>query len=126
MDILDRIAQPLGVIAAFAMMALIVHRVGQCIRAFVQGINEADDPRYARPPSTDAGVHPMRKRRSVDRRSLKTTLKWVIAYFASVPIMFVCLTTGGWMRLDYTPELFVSLIVPLLVLRLLASILRLG
>jgi hypothetical protein len=126
MDILDQFAEPVAVTSAFTMMAVIVHNVGRCIRAFVQGINEADDPRHARLPSTDAEFQQARCRRRGDEHSVKTSLIWMIAYFASVPIFFVCLTSGGWVRVDHTPEMLVSLILPLLLLRLFAYFLRLG
>jgi hypothetical protein len=118
MDILDTLAEPLGVIGAFAMLALIVHHIGRCIRAFIQGINDADDPRQQTSPH-----------RHADRRRLKTVSKWALAYIISVVVLFISLislASGGWPRVSYVPEFLFSLLVPLLTLRLLAYALRLG
>ncbi len=49
-DALDRIAEPAYVFGLFVMLAIIVGTTARCIRAFVQGVNEADDPRHAKRP----------------------------------------------------------------------------
>lgn len=120
MDVLDRIAEPLAVIGAFALLALNVRTGARCIRAFVQGINEADDPRHSRRAPTFPDMQSARCNSQIDGRSLRTTLIWIMAYLASVVLLFVSMTSGGWVRLSYAPELLFSLIVPLLVLRLFA------
>ncbi|MBI3866866.1 MAG: hypothetical protein HY290_33720 [Planctomycetia bacterium] len=126
MDVLDRIAEPLAVIGAFAMLAVIVRTAAQCIRAFVQGINEADDPRYAKLPPTSPDLPAPRIRFATNARSIRTATIWIVVYVASVVLLFVSLTSGGWVRLSYEPELIFSLVVPLLVLRIFAYFLRLG
>ncbi len=125
MDVLDRIAEPLYVVGLFGMLAIIVGTVARCMRAFIQGINEGDDPRHAKPPHEAAG-----RSRKYDRemavRSLKIKLYWMLAYLSTAVILFVVLTSGGWPRMSYTPDLLMSLVVPLLVLQSFAYFLRLA
>jgi hypothetical protein len=53
MDALDRIAEPAYLVSLFAMLTIIVGTAARCLRAFLQGINDAEDPRHARRPRYD-------------------------------------------------------------------------
>jgi len=126
MDVLDRIAEPLAIVGLFGMLAIIVGTTARCMRAFIQGINDADDPRHARLPRDTPHCRPPESDRGTAVRSLKTKLYWGLAYLASAGVLFVCLTSGGWPRMSYEPELLFSLVIPLLMLRLFAYFLRFG
>jgi hypothetical protein len=126
MDFLDRISGPLTVILCFALLAVIVRYAALSIRAFIQGINEADDPRPAKHDATHAATPIARPSFRIDKRWIKSAVIWTTAYVTCVVTLFIYLTSGGWMRLSVEPELFVSIIAPLLVLRLSAYFLRLG
>ena len=126
MDVLDRIVEPLAIVGLFGMLAIIVGTAARCMRASIQGINDADDPRQAKLPRDAPTLQSPKYDRRMAVRSLKATLYWALTYFASAAILFVCLASGGWPRVSYGPELLFSLVVPLFMLRFFAYFLRLG
>ena len=52
MDALGRIAETAYLAGLFIMLTIIVGTVARCMRAFIQGINDAEDPRTARPSTS--------------------------------------------------------------------------
>jgi hypothetical protein len=53
MEALEWTVQAAMIVGALVVLALAVRLGARCIHAFIQGINEGDDPRYAKRPPDD-------------------------------------------------------------------------